>query len=148
MVKCLPGMFWGSGKHSPLILPGTHKIPTTHSLLILRWFVSVFVHWDSSGCGDEFRYPDLGGNRVLGAHETPISNQHDTNWILTEDVTQEMLNNTVNDSEGWLTFGGGYFVDTDAVPNDWNDCNEKTSAVVAINPSTDERVWREWIESD
>lgn len=42
-------------------------------------------------------------------------------------------------------WGGDYFADTDAAPDDWNG---KTSAIVAINPSTGERVWREWIESD
>lgn len=47
--------------------------------------------------------------------------------------------------------GGGYFGGTF---HDWPDVNEpdgwngKTSAVVAVNPRTGKRVWREWIEDD
>jgi hypothetical protein len=48
------------------------------------------------------------GYKVIGAPETPVSYQHDINQIPREDVMQEMLNNTANDPEGWLSFGGGY----------------------------------------
>lgn len=44
-------------------------------------------------------------------------------------------------------WGGDYYVESEAreTPEGWNG---HTSAVVAINPATGERIWRDWIDSD
>ncbi len=47
--------------------------------------------------------------------------------------------------EGKKYWGGILEDQTEAVPEEYN---EKISAIVAINPETGERVWRDWIESD
>jgi len=46
---------------------------------------------------------------------------------------------------GELYFGGIYEDEAETRPDGWN---EKQSSIVAIDPATGERVWREWIESD
>ncbi|MDL5362465.1 PQQ-binding-like beta-propeller repeat protein [Halalkalicoccus sp. NIPERK01] len=48
------------------------------------------------------------GYRVLGAPEKSVTHQHDIDRIPERDVTQEMLNETAENPESWLTYGGGY----------------------------------------
>ncbi len=48
------------------------------------------------------------GYRVLGAPEKSVTHQHDIDRIPEVEITQEMLNETAENPESWLTYGGGY----------------------------------------
>jgi PQQ-dependent dehydrogenase (methanol/ethanol family) len=48
------------------------------------------------------------GYRVLGAPEQSVTHQHNIDRIPEVDVTQEMLNETGENPESWLMYGGNY----------------------------------------
>jgi len=48
------------------------------------------------------------GYRVLGAPEQSVTHQHDIDRIPEVDVTQEMIDESGENPEAWLTYGGNY----------------------------------------
>ena len=48
------------------------------------------------------------GYRVLGSPDKSVTHQHDIDRIPEVDVTQEMLNESGDDPESWLMYGGNY----------------------------------------